>query len=146
MQTNDKIFLIVGDLGFGLFDQIRKDFPDRFINANAAEQGMMGIGVGLAMSDKIPFIYSITPFLLFRTAETIRNYVNHENIPTRLIASGRDDCYKHDGHSHAAFDTKPFLNLFENINQYWPDSADDIPDMVDGMIKSNNASFISLKR
>src|SRR5688572_6450975 len=84
-KKNSNIILVTMDLGFGLFDNFRKELPGQFYNIGASEQCGMGIGVGLAMEGKIPFIYSITPFLLFRTAETIRNYVNHEQIPVKLI-------------------------------------------------------------
>ena len=35
MNKNEKIFLLTGDLGFGLFDDIRKKFPNRFINVGS---------------------------------------------------------------------------------------------------------------
>lgn len=146
MKTDDRIFLVVGDLGFGLFTEIRKDFPERFINCGAAEQAMVGIGVGLSLKGKVPFVYSITPFLLFRAAETIRNYVNEEQIKIILCGSGRDNDYHIDGFSHAANDTKPLLSIFKNIKQFWPEIADDIPEIIENMIKSNNPSFVSLKR
>jgi transketolase len=146
MKTDDRIFLIVGDLGFGLFNEIRKDFPDRFINANAAEMAMMGIGVGLAMQGKIPFVYSITPFLLFRTAETIRNYVNHESIPVKLIGSGRDDNYHEDGFSHFAGDDKDLLKILPNVKSYWPQSKEEIPDLVQVAIETPKPFYINLRR
>lgn len=146
MQKNDQIFLITGDLGFKLFDEIRKDFPDRAINTGAAEQSMMGIGVGLAMEGKIPFVYSITPFLLFRTAETIRNYVNHEQIPVKLIGSGRDKDYSHDGFSHYAGDDSAILELFPHIEQRWPDQPGEIEGLVDEMINVSIPYYLNLKR
>src|SRR3990167_5924344 len=95
MLENDKIWLIVGDLGYGMFDKIREDFPDRFINTGAAETSMMNIACGLALEGKIPFVYSITTFLLFRPFEVLRTYVNHEKIPIKLVGSGRDKDYEH---------------------------------------------------
>lgn len=146
MKTDDRVFLIVGDLGFGLFDNIREDFPDRFINSGAAEMAMLGIGVGLAMESKIPFIYSITPFLLFRTAEIIRNYVNHESAPCKLVGSGRDNCYHEDGFSHFAGDDKDFMKLFPNIKCNWPETKEEIPNLVDEMISNPLPYYLNLKR
>ncbi len=146
MQANENIFLVVGDLGYKLFDEIRNDFPDRFINVNAAEQCMLGVGVGLALSGKIPFCYSITPFLLYRAAETIRNYVNHEAIPVRLCASGRDWCYKHDGHSHFCGDDSKLLDCFPNIYCQWPESENDVPALVEEMVNTGTPYYINLKR
>jgi transketolase len=144
MQENENVFFITGDLGFGLFDQIRADFPDRFINTGAAEQAMMGIGVGLALSGKIPIVYSITPFLLWRAAETIRNYIDHENIPVKLIGSGRHDDYKHDGFSHFAGDDYKLLSLFRNIQCDWP-SKDTLKDCM-YMLTNNSPVYINLQR
>ena len=77
MAVNPDIYLVTGDLGYGLWDKIRLDFSNRFYNVGSAEQLMMGSAVGLAMEGKIPVVYSITPFLLYRPFELIRNYLNH---------------------------------------------------------------------
>lgn len=146
MQTDDRIFLITGDLGFGLFDKIRADFPDRFINTGAAEQAMMGIGVGLAIEGKIPFVYSITPFLLFRAAETIRNYINHEGVPVKMIGSGRYLDYAHDGFSHFAGDDSDILGIFPMIKSYWPRTEEQIPNFVESAINDKSPFYINLKR
>lgn len=109
MLSNDKVYFITGDLGYGLADKIRNDFPERFINAGAAEQAMMGVGIGMALEGKIPFVYSITPFLLYRPFEAIRNYLHHEQIPVIMVGSGRGKDYAHDGFSHWAEDDLEIL-------------------------------------
>lgn len=146
MQTDDRIWLITADLGYGLFDQIRKDFPDQFFNVGASEQAGMGVAVGLAMSNKIPFLYSITPFLLWRAAETIRNYINHESIPVKLIGSGRDDDYKHDGFSHNASDDEGLVKLWPNIIPLWPSDDTQIPAMMKDIIAIEKPFYLNLKR
>lgn len=146
MKENPNIYLIVGDLGYRVFDQHREDFPDRVINPGAAEVTMMGVGVGLAMSGKIPFVYSITPFLIYRPFEMIRNYINHEKIPVKLVGSGRDKDYAHDGFSHNATDIMPALNLFPEIKKLFPQKKEVMPGLVDQMIKDNSPYFISLSR
>ena len=80
MKRNKNIYVLTGDLGFGMLDYIKKDFPKRFINVGAAEHSMVNIAVGLALENKIVFVYSITTFLIYRAFESIRNYLNHENI------------------------------------------------------------------
>lgn len=146
MKKNDKIWLVTADLGFGLFDKIRDDFPNRFINAGAAEQAAMGICVGLAMEGQIPLFYSITPFALFRPAETIRIYINGENIPVKIIGSGRDNDYSHDGPSHHAYDAKEILKVFPNIKQYWPTEAKYVAEVLNYMLYNDKPSFMSIKR
>lgn len=146
MQQDESIYLICIDLGYGLADKIKQDFPSRFYNTGAAEQAAMGVAVGLALSGKTPVLYSITPFLLFRAAETIRNYVNHEAIGVKLIASGRGDDYKHDGFSHYAGDDKPFLDMFKAIVPAWPEDDNELVDNFNDMFTTDRPYYLNLKR
>ena len=146
MVSNPDIIVLTGDLGFGMFDKIKEDFPDRFINCGAAEQAMLDIACGLALEGKIPFTYTITPFLL-RGYETIRTYINHEKIAVHMIGAGRDEDYGvDDGFSHTATDIKGLLDPFKNIEQHYPENKEDIPALLASIIKTNKPSFLSLRR
>lgn len=144
MEKDESIFLLVGDLGFGMWDKIKEKFPHRFINCGASEQAMMGIAVGLALEGKKPFVYTITSFFL-RCAETISLYLDHENIAVRLVGSGRDDDYKHDGVSHYCYKAQDFIKA-SHLMEYYPENKEQIPDLVKRMVEKEEASFISLKR
>lgn len=146
MQFNKDIFLLMGDLGYKVFDAHIVSFPDRVINCGASEQMMLDVAVGLAQSGKIPFVYSITPFLLYRGFETLRTYINHENVNVKLIGSGRDKDYEIDGFSHDATDVKTILSTLPNIIQYWPSKKEEIKGMIQEMIINNKPSFLSLVR
>lgn len=146
MAANPNIVLLTGDLGYGLLDRHKEDFPDRFINVGAAEQCLLGAGIGLSLSGKIPVIYSITTFLLYRPFEWLRNYVKHERIPLRLVGSGLDDDYRHDGITHQSYDVKRVLALFPSIQTYFPVERTDIPMMVKHMIDAALPSFLCLRR
>lgn len=146
MAKNDKIWVLTGDLGYKMWDQVRQDYPKRFLNIGAAEQAMMGIGLGLALEGKIPLVYSITTFLLYRPFETIRNYINYEKIPVKLIGSGRGKDYTHDGISHWAEEDKEVMNIFRNIEARWPEAIDEIPSLIEEMLNNNKPWYINLKR
>lgn len=143
MAKDPDIYLLVGDLGYKLFDAHFEDFPKRFINCGASEQAMLGIAVGLAQEHKKPFVYTITSFFL-RAAETISLYLDHENIPVRLVGSGRDGDYAHDGISHDCTAAQKFLD--GKVMEYYPENKEQIPAMVKRMVKEEEAGFISLKR
>ncbi len=146
MQKNVDIFLITADLGFGLFDKIREDYPDRFLNTGASEQAASDICVGLALSEKIPVMYSITPFLLYRCFETWRTYVNHENIKVILVGSGRDDDYEIDGFSHFAGDDFALMNNLKNIQKIWPPNSNIACEVLEEAIASDKPYYINLTR
>ena len=122
MRKNEDIVFVIGDLGYGHFDKIREEFPDRVYNPGAAEQLMLGMACGLAMDGKIPVCYSMTPFVLYRPFEIIRTYIDYEKIPVILIGAGRDKDYASAGWSHWATDDKDHLSCFKNLNKVWPSS------------------------
>jgi transketolase len=146
MANNEDIYILTGDLGYKLFDPHRDDFKDRFINCGAAEQTMLDMAVGLALKGKIPFVYSITPFLLSRGHETIRLYIDHEKIPVILIGSGRDSDYEIDGYSHDANDASQILENFPNVAEYWPSFKEEMPRILNEVIEGRVPAFISLSR
>jgi len=148
MQDNPNAYLIFVGLGYPRLDEFLKEFPDRAINTEASEQAALDIAVGLAYSGKIPFVYSITPFLLWRGAETIRTYINHENLNVKLIGAGRDDDYsKEDGFSHDAYDAPTLLSAcMPNIKQHYPTDSKYIKKLLEEMVKSRQPEFLSLTR
>jgi transketolase len=144
MNKNEKIFLLTGDLGFGLFDDIRKDFPNRFINVGSCEQLMIGLAVGLSYEGWIPLCYSITPFLLYRPFEFIRNYLNHEIANVKLVGGGRNKDYKNLGFSHWAEDDVKIISSLDNIKIYKPEKMS--PEIFNEFIYNNKPSYINLIR
>jgi transketolase len=64
-------YFLTADLGFGILDDLRKKMGDRFIKVGVAEQVMMGVASGLALSGKKVFTYTITTFYL-RAIEQIK--------------------------------------------------------------------------
>lgn len=146
MKDNPNIVLLTGDLGYKVFDLHRRDFPDRVYNVGASEQAMIGIATGMSYRGKLPIVYSITNFILYRPYEWLRNYTNYEQNKIILIGSGRDDDYKHDGWTHQSPDAKAVLNTLPNIRQYWPETTDEVVINFNEAIKLDGPSFISLRR
>ena len=71
VNKNSNIFLITGDLGFGVFDEFRKNYVENFINAGVAEQNMTGIATGMALEGNIVFTYSIANFPTLRCLDKL---------------------------------------------------------------------------
>jgi transketolase len=146
MGKNEDIVFVTGDLGYNHFDKFRIDYPDRVINVGAAEQLLMGVGIGLAMDGKIPILYSMTPFLLYRPFEFIRNYVDYEKIPVKLCASGRGKDYDWLGWSHWATDDKEHLSGFKNIKKYWPKNGKTFELQFHEFMYNNKPCYLNLSR
>ena len=75
-EKDKDIYLLVGDIGYGMFDEFRKRFPNRFFNLGICEQSMIGIASGMALQGLKPYVYTITPFLIERPFEQIKLDIN----------------------------------------------------------------------
>jgi transketolase len=100
--VNERIHLVVGDLGFGAVEPFAGRFPDRFLNAGVAEQSMTGVAAGLALCGKIVFTYSIGNFPTLRCLEQIRNDVCYHQANVKIVAVGGGLAYGSLGMTHHA--------------------------------------------
>jgi transketolase len=112
----------------------------------SSEMAMMGIGIGLAMEGKIPYVYSITPFAIYRPFEMIRNYLDHENIPVNIIGGGRNKDYGYLGFSHWAEDDGEIMLAFDNVVCFWPDNDSELEKAFEYSLTKEKATYINLKR
>lgn len=146
MRQNQLIKLVVADVGFHTLEPIAQEFPDRLINVGAAEQTLVGVGVGLALAHQIPIVYTYTPFLLYRAFETIRNYLQHEQIGVKLLGVGRDQDYLAEGWSHWASEDKQVMKIFDQIKPYWPEDNQELEQIFKEYLLSPGPSYLNLKR
>lgn len=141
-----KILLLVGDIGFGIFDDFRKKHPTRFINCGIAEQNMIGVAAGLASRGYKPYVYTIIPFLIYRPFEFVRNLIFHQNLPVRLVGVGGGFSYDKLGYTHYA---KEDINLIQNLSSssiYAPYSPDNALKCFDKSLKLNKPSYTRLMK
>ena len=68
-RKDNKILLLVGDIGYRVFDDFRSEFPDRFLNLGICEQSIISVASGLALEGLKSWVYTITPFLIERPFE-----------------------------------------------------------------------------
>ena len=84
-RKDKKIILIVGDIGYGIFDSFRKEHPDRFFNLGICEQSIIGIAAGAALQGLKPWVYTITPFLIERPFEQVKLDIDQQKANVNLV-------------------------------------------------------------
>lgn len=114
-RKNNKIFLLVGDLGYNVVEPFANEFPERFINVGICEQNMAGIAGGLAMNGWIVYCYSIGNFPTLRCIEQIRNDVVYYNSNVRIVSVGAGYAYGSQGVSHQATEDVAMLRSLPNM-------------------------------
>jgi len=124
MKKNKNSYFLTGDLGYNTLEKIEKDFGNRFINIGVAEQNMIGIASGLALTGKKVFCYSIIPFLTMRCFEQIRNDICYHDLDVTLLGSGSGLTYGILGSTHFALEDLAILRPLPNMTIFSP--ADEI--------------------
>jgi transketolase len=103
-ESDERVMLLTGDLGFMVLEDFQQRFPDRFLNCGVAEQNMVGVATGLAEAGFVPFVYSIATFSALRPYEFIRNGPALHGLPVRIVGVGGGFDYGHNGITHFALE------------------------------------------
>ena len=114
-RINDKIFLLVGDLGYNVVEPFADEFPDRFKNVGIAEQNMAGVAAGLSMVGYNVYIYSIGNFPTLRCIEQIRNDIAYYKGNVKIVSVGAGYAYGSQGVSHHATEELGMMRSIPNI-------------------------------
>jgi len=119
-ECNPGVMLVTGDLGFGVFNDYRKKYPEQFINAGVAEQNMTSLATGLALEGHVVFTYSIANFPTLRCLEQIRNDACYHNANVKVISIGGGFSYGALGISHHATEDLAIMRSLPDITVVSP--------------------------
>jgi transketolase len=142
-EKDPLIHVLVGDIGFGVFDDFRKIAPNRFINVGTIEQSMISIAAGMALKGLKPWVFTITPFLIERAFEQIKIDIAVQSVDVKLV--GYAD-YPEQGITHQELDGPRLINIIPDFKSYFPKSKEEV---ISAIIDSYNLqipTFISLKK
>ena len=145
-RQNEKVFLLVADIGNITFDLFRKDFPDRFLNVGVAEANMVGVAAGLALSGKIPFVYTIASFLTMRAFEQIRNDVCYQNLNVKIVGVGGGVAYSTLGPTHHALEDISMFRAVPNMTIVSPADPVEARKVSQVAVKTMGPMYIRLAK
>ena len=141
-DRDERIIVLVGDIGYRVFDEFREKYPDRFINLGICEQSMIGVSAGMALEGLKPWVYTITPFLIERPFEQVKLDIDQQNVDVKLV--GFAD-YSTLGPTHAELNGEKLMKLFTNITPLFPKDGDETQAMMHEAYEISGPAFISLK-
>ncbi|HUT68624.1 MAG TPA: hypothetical protein VMW86_08780, partial [Dehalococcoidales bacterium] len=119
-REDESIFLLVGDVGYRLVEPFAREFPERFVNIGIAEQNMVGIAAGLALSGKTVFLYSIANFPTVRCVEQIRNDVCYHKANVKIVTAGGGLIYGALGPTHHLTEDVALMRALPNMTVIAP--------------------------
>jgi transketolase len=143
-SDDDKVLLLSGDIGNRLFDDIKKITDFQFINCGIAEQSMMGMAAGLALSGFKPVVYTITPFVTYRCFEQIRIDVSYHEAPVVIVGTGSGLSYASLGPTHHSMEDIAILRTLPSLIIFCPSGPDEVRAGLKKAINNKSPVYIRL--
>ncbi len=143
-MKNKNVVLITGDLGYSAFEPLRDQFPKQFLNAGVAEQNMIGVAAGMALSGKTVFAYSIATFASMRGFEQIRDDIAYQNLPVRIVGVGGGFSYGYLGVTHYAMEDMAIMRALPNMAVVAPVDPNETEAVIEYAITYPGPMYIRL--
>ncbi len=141
-----KLTLVTGDLGFGVLKPFWETYPDQFVNAGIAEQGMTGLAAGLARTGRTVLTYSIGNFPTLRCIEQIRNDCAYHNADVKVVCVGGGFVYGSLGMSHHATEDMAILRALPGVTVFTPGDPHEVEAIVPVMLRTPGTCYLRLGR
>lgn len=146
-RQDERICLIVGDVGYSVVEPFIKEFPGRFLNAGIAEQSMIGIATGWSLAEnKVVFTYSLANFPTMRCLEQIRNDSCAHNANVKIISLGSGITYGQSGYSHFAIEDLAVMGAMPNITIFSPADPCEAKRCFDLAVQTSGPAYIRLAK
>ena len=139
-ERDETIWLLNADLGYSVLEAFEKRFPDRYLNVGVAEQNMIGIAAGLAMSGFKVFVYSIANFPTLRCLEQIRVDVCYHQAHVIIAAVGGGFAYGSQGYTHHAIEDLAVMRALPGMRVTAPRA------LVNHLIDTPGPAYLRLGR
>jgi transketolase len=141
-----QIVVLDADLSKSTMSKLFADrYPDRFFEMGIQEANMIGVGAGLALAGKKPFVCSFACFVTGRY-DTIRISVAYSQAPVRIVGTHAGIGIGEDGNSQMGLEDLGLMRGLPNMTVIQP--ADDIEtrQAVRWMAEHDVPSYIRLTR
>jgi transketolase len=143
-DTDPRVVMLSGDIGNRLFDKFKDKHPLRFLNCGVAEQNMMGVAAGMAMSGLRPIAYTITPFVTTRCLEQIRTDACYHEAPVTIVAVGAGLSYAGLGPTHHSCEDIALLRSLPNMVVICPADAWEVRAALQAVMRQDKPAYIRM--
>lgn len=145
-EVDEDIWLLNADLGYSVLEVFRDKFPNRYVNVGVAEQNMIGIAAGLAMSGCKVFVYSIANFPTQRCLEQIRVDVCYHNAHVIVVAVGGGFSYGSQGYTHHAIEDLAVMRSLPGMRVAAPADPHETRSLLGHMANVPGPGYLRLGR
>lgn len=145
-EKDERIVLIIPDVGFSFTEQFQSKFPERYFNTGVTEQTTMILAAGLAIAGLKPYVYTMINFVVFRPYEQLRNAVCYHNADVKILGVKGSEKYKFLGFSHNIVEDEDLhaIERMPNIKGYAPKTEHEVANLMHKTYMTSGPIYIRL--
>lgn len=146
-RQNERIVALDADLSKSTMSMLfAKEFPQRFFEMGIAEANMIGVGSGMALAGKIPFVCSFACFITGRY-DQIRMSAAYTEAPLRIVGTHAGVGIGEDGNSQMGLEDIALMRALPNMTVLQPADENETKQAVAWMAQNDaGPSYIRLTR
>jgi transketolase len=124
--------------------QFQEAYPERYIDCGIAEQNMVGVAAGLALSGKIPFVHSFACFISMRAIEQVRTSVAYPRLNVKFVVSHGGISPGTAGTTHHAIEDIAIMRSIPNMTVLVPGDAKELRQCIESALAIDGPVYIRL--
>jgi transketolase len=115
-ERHKEVVVLTADLAESTRTKLfAEKYPERFFNTGIAEQNLIAVSSGLALSGKIPFAASFGVFITGRSWDHIRQSVCYSNANVKIVGTHSGVTIGADGNTQEALSDLAAMRTLPNI-------------------------------
>ncbi|MBU0847194.1 1-deoxy-D-xylulose-5-phosphate synthase [Patescibacteria group bacterium] len=147
LALNDKnVMLLSADTGAMMFREFKKNIPEQFYNVGIAEQNLISVAAGLALTGKRVFLFGLTNFLTLRCYEQIKIDLCCMNLPVTILGMGTGYVYSDDGPTHHMTEDVSIMRALPGMTIWNPSDYTMMASLVHLAYRNNCPGYIRLDK
>ncbi|MGH2407754.1 MAG: transketolase family protein [Candidatus Limnocylindrales bacterium] len=123
MDTDPKLAVVLADISSGYFAGAIAAHPLRMVEVGIMEQAAVSVAAGMALEGFVPVVHSITPFVVERPFEQIKDDFCYQRLGGNFISTGASYDYGTDGFTHYGMADVPILRTLPGMEIVVPGTA-----------------------
>lgn len=146
-EGNPAVVVLDSDLSASTkTSRFARRFPGRFFDLGIAEQNLIDVAAGLALSGKIPFVSTFAIFGCGRAWEQIRNTVALDSLTVNLVMTHAGLSLGGDGATHQSLEDLALMRVIPNMRVMVPADSTETREMVRFAAREPGPKYIRLSR
>ena len=144
IKQDKNVISCLSDSGTDYDELIAREFPDQVVNFGISENNQVAAAAGMSAAGKIPFVYTTSAFIAYRSYEYLRDDICLQNRNVKLVGMGTGLSWSTLGATHHTTEDIPLLRSLPNLTIITPATPLELQGAVNAAYKHYGPVYIRM--